>query len=121
MFTVPVVCVNVCILMKCLCDIRCLQLEVTGSGTAFPPDASLAAIPGVYNMSDPEIDIDVYSQSTVTVSTSFLSPLYIPFLSGNWGDYTDPSPDVHHSRTKSLDRLGGYYLDCSLVSVFLKE
>lgn len=47
---------------------RCLQLTVTGSGTATPPASALAAIPGVYQMSDPSIDIDVYSQPGVTVS-----------------------------------------------------
>lgn len=47
---------------------RCLQLTVTGSGTATPPASALAAIPGVYKMSDPSIDIDVYSQPGVTVS-----------------------------------------------------
>ncbi|KAJ4387257.1 hypothetical protein N0V93_007846 [Gnomoniopsis smithogilvyi] len=48
---------------------QCLQLTVTGSGTASPPSSALAAIPGVYKMSDPSIDIDVYSQSGVTTYT----------------------------------------------------
>ena len=45
---------------------ECAQLVVTGTGTGVPGAAYLAAIPGVYLMSDPEVDIDVYSQPGVT-------------------------------------------------------
>ncbi|TVY41902.1 Cellulose-growth-specific protein [Lachnellula subtilissima] len=45
---------------------ECAQLVVTGSGTGVPGAAFLAAIPGVYLMSDPDVDIDVYSQPGVT-------------------------------------------------------
>lgn len=49
---------------------ECGQLVVTGSGTQTPSSSYLASIPGVYSMSDPEININIYSnenaQSTVS-------------------------------------------------------
>lgn len=48
---------------------ECAQLVVTGSGTATPSASYLAAIPGVYSMSDPEINIDIYSNANADVTT----------------------------------------------------
>lgn len=48
---------------------ECATLAVTGSGTAVPSSAYLAAIPGVYSMSDPEININVYSNANENVTT----------------------------------------------------
>ncbi|KAL9087052.1 MAG: hypothetical protein Q9165_006880 [Trypethelium subeluteriae] len=48
---------------------NCATLTVTGSGTGVPSSQYLAAIPGVYKMSDPEIDIDVYSNANANVMT----------------------------------------------------
>jgi len=42
---------------------ECAQLTVTGSGSGVPGSSYLAAIPGVYKMSDPEINIDIYANS----------------------------------------------------------
>lgn len=77
---------------------RCLQLTVTGSGTASPPASALAAIPGVYQMSDPSIDIDVYSQPGVTVrlSISFFSFYDLP---------THYQIELHHPRPCPMDWL----------------
>lgn len=48
---------------------ECAHLTVTGSGTGVPGSASLAAIPGVYKMSDPNININVYSSASQTQTT----------------------------------------------------
>ncbi|KAI9685896.1 MAG: hypothetical protein M1822_004174 [Bathelium mastoideum] len=48
---------------------ECATLTITGSGTGVPASSYLAAIPGVYKMSDPEIDIDVYSNANQGVTT----------------------------------------------------
>jgi hypothetical protein len=42
---------------------ECAHLTVTGSGAGVPAASYLAAIPGVYNMSDPNINIDIYSNA----------------------------------------------------------
>jgi hypothetical protein len=47
---------------------ECATLTVTGSGTASPSGNYLASIPGVYSMSDPNIDIDVYSNANSGVT-----------------------------------------------------
>ncbi|MCJ1327783.1 hypothetical protein MMC10_004458 [Thelotrema lepadinum] len=48
---------------------ECAQLTITGSGTKAPTSAYLAAIPGVYQMSNPEVDIDIYSNTNQGVTT----------------------------------------------------
>lgn len=48
---------------------ECAQLVVTGSGTATPSSSYLAAIPGVYAMSNPEVSINVYAQPAATTYT----------------------------------------------------
>ncbi|KAL9113856.1 MAG: hypothetical protein Q9227_001990 [Pyrenula ochraceoflavens] len=48
---------------------ECAQLTITGSGTAKPASSYLAAIPGVYSMSDPEVNIDIYSNANQQVTT----------------------------------------------------
>ncbi|MCJ1312909.1 hypothetical protein MMC25_006585 [Agyrium rufum] len=48
---------------------ECAQLTVTGSGTKAPTSAYLAAIPGVYSMSDPEVNINIYSNANQGVTT----------------------------------------------------
>jgi len=48
---------------------ECGQLLVTGSGTASPSSTYMASIPGVYSMSDPNVDIDVYSSANQDVTT----------------------------------------------------
>ena len=48
---------------------ECATLTITGSGTGVPSSSYLAAIPGVYSMSDPEINIDVYSNANAGVTT----------------------------------------------------
>lgn len=48
---------------------ECAQLVVTGSGTKTPSASYLAAIPGVYQMSNPEVDIDIYSNANQGVTT----------------------------------------------------
>ncbi|KUJ21308.1 glycoside hydrolase [Mollisia scopiformis] len=47
---------------------ECAQLVLTGSGTGVPGASYLAAIPGVYQMRDPEVDIDVYSAANQGVT-----------------------------------------------------
>lgn len=42
---------------------ECGQLTVTGSGSAVPDASYMASIPGVYSMSQPQINIDVYSSA----------------------------------------------------------
>ena len=48
---------------------ECAQLTITGSGTAVPGASSMASIPGVYSMSDPEININIYSNENQGVTT----------------------------------------------------
>ncbi|KAG0645343.1 Cellulose-growth-specific [Hyphodiscus hymeniophilus] len=48
---------------------ECAQLVVTGSGTGVPGASYLAAIPGVYSMSNPEVNINVYSSANADVTT----------------------------------------------------
>jgi len=48
---------------------ECASLKVTGGGSSTPSGSSLAAIPGVYSMSDPEVNIDVYSSANADVTT----------------------------------------------------
>ena len=48
---------------------ECAHLTVTGTGTAVPSSTYLAAIPGVYKMSDPEVNIDIYSNANQNVQT----------------------------------------------------
>lgn len=48
---------------------ECAQLTVTGSGSGVPGSEYLAAIPGVYKMSDPEVDIDIYASAEKGVTT----------------------------------------------------
>jgi hypothetical protein len=48
---------------------ECAHLTVTGSGSGVPSGSYLAAIPGVYSMSDPEININIYSQANQGVTT----------------------------------------------------
>ncbi|KAF2231410.1 lytic polysaccharide monooxygenase [Viridothelium virens] len=57
---------------------ECATLTVTGSGTGVPASSYLAAIPGVYSMSDPEVNIDIYSNANAGVTT-----------------YTIPGPPVY--------------------------
>lgn len=47
---------------------ECGQILVTGSGTATPSSEYLAAIPGVWSMSDPNVDIDIYSNANADVT-----------------------------------------------------
>lgn len=51
---------------------ECAQLVVTGAGTQTPSTAYKVAIPGVYKMSDPSVNINIYdgntSQNTVSLS-----------------------------------------------------
>lgn len=48
---------------------ECANLVVTGSGTSVPSGSFLASIPGVYSMSDPNINIDIYSNANANVTT----------------------------------------------------
>ncbi|KAI0762086.1 glycoside hydrolase [Trametes elegans] len=48
---------------------ECAQLKITGGGSAQPSGSYLVKFPGAYKMSDPGIDIDVYSQTGVTTYT----------------------------------------------------
>ncbi|TVY82993.1 Cellulose-growth-specific protein [Lachnellula suecica] len=48
---------------------ECAQLTVTGSGTGVPAASLLAAIPGVYSLSDPAMSVDVYSTAAQTTTT----------------------------------------------------
>jgi len=47
---------------------ECATLTTTGSGTGVPSTGYLTAIPGVYSMSDPEINIDIYSNANADVT-----------------------------------------------------
>ncbi|KAL9617551.1 MAG: hypothetical protein Q9160_007668 [Pyrenula sp. 1 TL-2023] len=48
---------------------ECAQLTVTGSGTASPASSYLASIPGVYSMSDPNVNINIYSNDNAQKTT----------------------------------------------------
>ncbi|KAK1762970.1 glycoside hydrolase family 61 protein [Phialemonium atrogriseum] len=40
---------------------ECAHLNITGTGTAFPPDDFLKKFPGAYDENDPSIKIDIYT------------------------------------------------------------
>ncbi|KAG8782482.1 hypothetical protein FRC12_020772 [Ceratobasidium sp. 428] len=48
---------------------ECAQLQVTGSGTAFPTSDYLVSIPGAWQKSDPGVTIDIYSDAAKTQTT----------------------------------------------------
>lgn len=48
---------------------ECAQITVTGGGSKAPSSTYLASIPGVYSMSDPSVDIDIYSNANAGVTT----------------------------------------------------
>ena len=61
---------------------ECAQLVVTGSGTQTPSASYKASIPGVYSMSDPEVNIDIYTNDNAqrTVSLIYHCPSkLVPF------------------------------------------
>ena len=47
---------------------ECGTLTVTGGGTGVPSGSYLAAIPGVYSMSNPNVNINVYSNANQQVT-----------------------------------------------------
>jgi len=52
---------------------ECVQLIVTGSGTAYPTSSFLKPIPGAYSMTDPGVNIDIYSAEAM-VLTNYTIP-----------------------------------------------
>ncbi|KII92545.1 glycoside hydrolase family 61 protein [Plicaturopsis crispa FD-325 SS-3] len=48
---------------------ECAQLVITGSGSSTPSGDYLVKFPGAYSMSDPSIDIDIYSNANQDVTT----------------------------------------------------
>ncbi|KAG8905186.1 GMP synthase (glutamine-hydrolyzing) [Tulasnella sp. 403] len=48
---------------------ECVQVIVTGSGTAFPPDDYLVSIPGAWGANDPGVKVDIYSEAAKTITT----------------------------------------------------
>jgi len=52
---------------------ECGQLIVTGTGTNAPTSEYLVAFPGAYSMSNPNIDIDIYSNALLPV-TNYTMP-----------------------------------------------
>ncbi|KAF2112145.1 glycoside hydrolase [Lophiotrema nucula] len=48
---------------------ECVHVEVKGNGSSVPGKEFLAKIPGVYNMSQPEINIDVYDPAVGNKTT----------------------------------------------------
>ncbi|PSN67305.1 glycoside hydrolase family 61 protein-like protein [Corynespora cassiicola Philippines] len=52
---------------------ECAHLEVSGDGEAFPGEEWLVKIPGVWNMQQPEINIDIYAPG-VSNSTTYRIP-----------------------------------------------
>ncbi|KAE8446402.1 hypothetical protein EG329_012007 [Mollisiaceae sp. DMI_Dod_QoI] len=68
---------------------ECAHLVVSGNGTAVPPKEYYAKIPGVYNMSQPEINIDVYAANVCNLTT-----------------YTTPGPPVWTGgKSSGVDRV----------------
>jgi len=52
---------------------ECAQLQVTGSGTAFPSNAWLVSIPGAWTATDPGVKVDIYSAAAKT-ETKYIIP-----------------------------------------------
>jgi len=48
---------------------ECAQLIITGSGTAKPPASAMVSFPGAYSMSDPMVNIDIYTEAAQTETT----------------------------------------------------
>ncbi|KAG9018954.1 hypothetical protein FRB90_007945 [Tulasnella sp. 427] len=48
---------------------ECVQLIVSGSGTAVPPDSYQVSIPGAWTASDPGVMVDIYSDAAKTQTT----------------------------------------------------
>ncbi|CAE6433770.1 unnamed protein product [Rhizoctonia solani] len=62
---------------------ECAQLEVTGSGTAFPTSEYLVSIPGAWKTSDPGVTIDIYSDAAKTQTTYVIpGPRIYPGFTG---------------------------------------
>ncbi|QRV79835.1 glycoside hydrolase family 61 protein [Ceratobasidium sp. AG-Ba] len=62
---------------------ECAQLQVTGSGTAFPTSDYLVSIPGAWQKSDPGVTIDIYSDAAKTQTTYQIpGPRIYPGFSG---------------------------------------
>ncbi|KAG9083150.1 hypothetical protein FRC07_013999, partial [Ceratobasidium sp. 392] len=62
---------------------ECAQLQVTGSGTAFPTSDYLVSIPGAWQKSDPGVTIDIYSEAAKTQTTYQIpGPRIYPGFSG---------------------------------------
>ncbi|KAL2066115.1 hypothetical protein VTL71DRAFT_2186 [Oculimacula yallundae] len=48
---------------------QCAHLSVGGNGTQFPGEEFLTSIPGVWNMTQPEINIDIYTEDIGNATT----------------------------------------------------
>ncbi|KAG9121400.1 hypothetical protein FRC07_002663 [Ceratobasidium sp. 392] len=71
---------------------ECAQLQVTGSGTAYPTSEYLVSIPGAWTASDPGVNINIYSDAAKTQTTYPIpGPRVYP---GFGGSGTNPSNPV---------------------------
>ncbi|CAE6491286.1 unnamed protein product [Rhizoctonia solani] len=62
---------------------ECAQLQVTGSGTAYPTSEYLVSIPGAWQASDPGVTIDIYSEAAKTQTTYVIpGPRIYPGFTG---------------------------------------
>ncbi|CAE6345560.1 unnamed protein product, partial [Rhizoctonia solani] len=62
---------------------ECAQLQVTGSGTAFPSSEYLVSIPGAWQASDPGVTIDIYGEAAKTQTTYIIpGPRIYPGFTG---------------------------------------
>ncbi|KIO16258.1 carbohydrate-binding module family 1 protein [Tulasnella calospora MUT 4182] len=72
---------------------ECVQLIVTGSGTAFPTADYLKPIPGAWTATDPGVLIDIYSTAAQTETTYQIPgpPIYPGFSGTSTGTTTTKS------------------------------
>ncbi|CAE7189188.1 unnamed protein product [Rhizoctonia solani] len=62
---------------------ECAQLQITGSGTAFPTSEYLVSIPGAWKASDPGVTIDIYSEAAKAQTTYIIpGPRIYPGFAG---------------------------------------
>ncbi|KDN37334.1 hypothetical protein RSAG8_10222, partial [Rhizoctonia solani AG-8 WAC10335] len=94
---------------------ECAQLQVTGSGTAFPASEYLVSIPGAWQASDPGVTIDIYSEAAKTQTTYVIpGPRIYPGFTGvnNTTPVTSAASTSTTTTTTSSTGGAAHYAQC---------
>jgi len=82
---------------------ECAQLQITGSGSAFPTSDYLVSIPGAWSSNDPGVNIDIYSTAAKS-TTTYLIPG--PRVYPGFSNYAAP-PNLPGSSSGGTTAVGG--------------